>query len=523
MVFDDPPTFTPAQSFEGSPEPATSAPERVQAAVAKMPPAPAHPESEFKFTTVEDFAALYRSGQVTPLLVAQEFLRVCQEQDIKDLNVWVAQNSDDILQQAQASTERYSAGKPLSVFDGVPVGVKDEFHQIGYPTTVGTSYTMYPEIQKEDATVVGRLRAAGALLVGKAVMSEIGICVLGLQAHHGTARNPYNPVHHTGGSSSGSAAAVAAGLCPVALGADGGGSVRIPAALCGLYGLKATYGRLSEHGAAPLCWTVGHGGPLCATARDLVLAYACMQGSDPKDPLSTQPVESLANLDGGVKGLRIAIDRRWAHDANPEIVTRMNETLACFQAAGATVTDIEIPELDEMRCAHTLTILSEMCTCVDGHYRTNWTDFGMDTRVKLALGNAITNVAYIHSQRMRTRAIALFRGIFEKFDVVVTPTTGTTAPKIALDCLPEGESNLPVAAPIMRFVQPGNLTGFPAMSMPIGVDSEGLPIGLQLYAGPWQESTLLRAALFWESSGGGKRAKPQVFCPLLQRTMAARK
>ena len=169
----------------------------------------------------------------------------------------IAVNRDDVMKQAREATQRIKAGKPLSIFDGVPVAVKDELDMVPYPTTVGTSF-LGKSPAKEDATVVARMRAAGALLVGKTNMHEIGINVTGLNPHHGTTRNPYNTDHFTGGSSSGSATAVAAGLVPVAIGADGGGSIRIPASFCGVFGLKPTFGRVSEHGAAPLCWSVAH-------------------------------------------------------------------------------------------------------------------------------------------------------------------------------------------------------------------------------------------------------------------------
>ncbi|MEY2818833.1 MAG: GatA1, partial [Chloroflexota bacterium] len=226
----------------------------------------------FQFTTIFDFAKAYRDGTTTPEEVAKKVLDAIEASDKSEtpLRAFIAVNRDDVMRQARESTERIKNGKPLSVFDGVPVAIKDEMDMIPYPTTVGTSF-LGEAPAKEDSEVAARLRKVGALLIGKTNMHEIGINVFGLNPHHGTTRNPYNPNHFTGGSSSGSATAVAAGLVPVAIGADGGGSIRIPSAFCGLVGLKATFGRVSEHGAFPLDWSVAHIGPIGATATDVAL------------------------------------------------------------------------------------------------------------------------------------------------------------------------------------------------------------------------------------------------------------
>ncbi len=213
-----------------------------------------------------------------------------------------------------------------------------------------------------DATVVARLRAAGALLIGKANMHEIGINPNGANAHYGAARNPYDTARDPGGSSSGPAAAVAAGLCPIAIGADGGGSIRIPASLCGLVGLKPTFGRVSEAGAAPLCWSVAHIGPLGATVEDVALAYGLIAGPDTRDPNSQrQPAVGLAGWNDRLTwhGLTVGVYRPWFRHAAPAVVAANEAMLAQFERAGAQVREIVVPELDAMRLAHIIIILSE--------------------------------------------------------------------------------------------------------------------------------------------------------------------
>jgi Asp-tRNA(Asn)/Glu-tRNA(Gln) amidotransferase A subunit family amidase len=280
----------------------------------------------FHFASVFDFANAYRNGATTPEEVAKKVLESIEASDAGDkpLKAFIVVDRNDVMRQAHASTQRIKAGKALSIFDGVPVAIKDEMDMPPYPTTVGTAF-LGKTPASEDATVVARLRNAGALLVGKANMHEIGINVTGLNPHHGTTRNPYHTGHFTGGSSSGPATAVAAGLTPVAIGADGGGSIRIPASFCGLVGLKATFGRISEHGAFPLCWSVAHIGPLAGSAADAALTYAVIAGPDPKDPTSLhQPLPSLKGWDDlNLKGLKLGVYRDWFRHAVQRLSPRV--------------------------------------------------------------------------------------------------------------------------------------------------------------------------------------------------------
>lgn len=448
------------------------------------------------FATVQDYAAAYREGTTTPEAVAEKVLAAVAASDEGDtpLRAFITQNREDIMAQARAATERIKAGAPLSLLDGVPVAVKDEVDQVTYPTTVGTAFWGHSPA-KEDSTVVARLRAAGALLIGKANMYEIGINPEGFNAHYGMARNPYNLEHDPGGSSSGPAAATAAGFCPVSIGADGGGSIRIPAAHCGLVGLKATYGRISEHGAAPLTWTMGHLGPLGATVADVALTYAAIAGPDDHDPVTQhQPPVKLDGWDNAdLSGLRLGVYRDWFNHATPEIVAACNVMLDKLQAAGATIHEIEIPGLDAMRIAHAVTILSEMTASMD-NIGANPKDFAAPVRVSLVLGRAFTARDYVQSQRIRTRALATFDRVFEDVDVIMTPATAVTSPKIPDGGLAAGWSNLSVVTELMRFIVPGNLLGLPAIAFPAGYTSDGLPIGMQAMGRHWDEHLLLRVA-----------------------------
>jgi Asp-tRNA(Asn)/Glu-tRNA(Gln) amidotransferase A subunit family amidase len=277
------------------------------------------------------------------------------------------------------------------------------------------------------------------------------------------------------------------------VGADGGGSIRIPAALCGVVGLKATFGRVSEHGVAPVCWSVAHAGPFGATVADCALGYAMMAGADPEDPISQrQPAPLLPDLaDGDLRGVRVGVYRPWFEDAEPDIVAACQAAVEQLVASGAEVVEIEIPELAPVRASHLISIVSEM-----------------------ALAQALTAQDFVHAQRHRSRLAEHWLRALDTVDLIATPTTGCTAPAYPADALPHGESNLPLTLTIMRYAQAANLFGLPGISVPCGQDGRGLPIGLQLMGRAWEEALLLRAAAVVERSV--EREKPKAWWDLLE-------
>jgi Asp-tRNA(Asn)/Glu-tRNA(Gln) amidotransferase A subunit family amidase len=346
-------------------------------------------------------------------------------------------------------------------------------------------------------------------------MHEIGLGVTGLNTHHGTPRNPYAPAHHTGGSSSGPAAAVAAGLCPVAIGADGGGSIRIPSAFCGLVGLKPTFGRVSELGAAPLCWSVAHLGALASSAEDATLAYAVLAGPDPRDPNSLhQPhprLDALARQDLG--GLVLGVYGPWFRHASGPLVSACEGLVERFQAMGAVVREIEIPELDVARIGHVVTIAAEVAAAMAPYLAEHRRDFSAEIRVNLALGGAFSSGDYVQAQRLRTRAMARFEQALRDVDVILTPATGVPAPRIREDALAAGESDLTTLTEIMRFAVAPNFTGHPAIAFPAGYDDAGLPLGMQAIGRAWREDVLLALAVAAERVV--ERRRPRLYWDVL--------
>jgi Asp-tRNA(Asn)/Glu-tRNA(Gln) amidotransferase A subunit family amidase len=477
-----------------------------------------HEPKGFRFPGLDDYHAAFREGRVTPIDVAEHFVsqHAASDGGAHPLRAMIAVDRDDLMAQARSSAERWRAGKPLGLFDGVPVAIKDEMDVAGYPTTVGTKFIGRGQPAREDCAAAARLRAAGAVLVGKANMHEIGINVTGLNPHHGTTRNPYNDRYHTGASSSGPATAVASGLVPVAIGADGGGSIRIPAALCGLVGIKATFGRVSEFGAYPLCWSLAYIGPLATSVLDCARTYAVVAGADSRDPHSLgHPAVTLDEaMPGSLAGVRLGVFWPWFRDATPEVAERCEGLLRALVERGATLVDIEIPELESQRVAHIVTITSEMSSQMMRFLPEHRAEFGLDVRVNLAVARSWLAQEYVAAQRIRTRARALWASAFDGIDAILTPSTGQAAPMIDEKALPDGESDLTSTVRIMRFAFASNLTGHPAITMPAGYDREGLPVGLQAIGRPWGEQLLFRIAAAAEQIV--ERRGPQRWYPSLE-------
>ncbi|MCP5425011.1 MAG: amidase [Gammaproteobacteria bacterium] len=449
------------------------------------------------FAGVLDYTHAYETGMTTPEEVAQRVLAAIAESEAHDpaLRIFIACHAEAVMEQALASTKRWRNGKSLGPFDGVPVAVKDEFDQLPYGTTLGSAF-LGSRPPYEEATAVARLREAGAMLLGKTNMHEFGLGVTGANPHFGAARNPYHPGHYAGGSSGGSASAVAAGLCPVAIGADGGGSIRIPAAFCGVVGLKPTYGRISGFGTPGQGCSVCQPGPIGANVRDVALAYALIAGPDPRDRKSLiQPPVSLRGLAASdLNGMTLGVFRPWFTHADLPIVECCQSLLKDLEKRGARIKEVQIPELDTARIAHAVTILSELAASLEPYYDLHRREISRELRINWVLARALSARDYLQAQRIRTRTTAHFYRVLQEVDVIVTPTTGCTAPPIKADAVPWGESDISLTMDIMRFAVPANFAGLPAISFPAGYDAQGLPIGLHAIGRPWEEHVLLSLA-----------------------------
>lgn len=485
--------------------------------------APRRPETDtFRFDSIVDYARAYREGLTTPVAVAERAVAALEALDgtAPPMRTFAAWKAELILAQARESARRWEKRSPRGPLDGVPVAVKDELDVEGLPTTVGTRF-LGKEPARADAAVVARLRAWGGVILGKTHMHEIGIGVTGFNPALGPARNPYDPARATGGSSSGSAAAVAAGLCPVALGVDGGGSIRIPASFCGVVGLKSTAGRFPSAGEYPLDWSLATMGPLTPTVGDAAIASLCMAAAPWESvPPPPQGTSLAALLQRDLAGIRVGLFNPWFEDAEPEVVRVVRAGVDALREAGAEIVPIEIPELRLLSVVHLVTIVSEMATSQLHLLEKHRTEYALETRLNLALAHGLSARDYLHAQRHRARLGRVWGSILNGVHAVVTPTTGVTAPPWAADAVARGESNIPLTTAIMRFAQAANVFGLPALSVPAGYDGQGLPVGLQLVGRPWDEARLLQLGAVVEARV--ERRCPRVFHRLLSTPGTAR-
>lgn len=478
-------------------------------------------KDSFKFVTIPDLVRQYRSQTVTPMQIAERVIEIIKdmEKQTPNLKAIVQHSKEEVLKMAAASTKRYAEGKPLSFMDGIPVAVKESYDVVPYRNRSGTTF-LGSSPATEDATIVKKLRDGGALIIGISNMHELGISVTGNNPNrlHGTPRNPYDVNHYTGGSSSGSAVAVASGLCPVALGTDGGGSIRIPSSMCGIAGIKASCGRVSSSGLFSLGPTVAGAGPMCATVRDVALVYAYVAGKDEKDPntlcqpdVTLEGFEEISSLDG----ITLGIDWKYFKDCDPEVYQECQKAVEHLENRGASVVPISIPELMETVIAHVVTIFSEMATSLNEEFHKYHSELNADSVFNLAMGRSFTSRDYFQAAMQRTRAMSFLKAIFEDgVDCILTPGIGLKVPEIPEDALEYGESDLHKGFQIIRFMGLANFTGIPGMTLPVGYDNRGLPIGLQIMTSWWNEHVMLRVA--HAAEGFVTRKRPQVYYSLLE-------
>lgn len=473
--------------------------------------------------TILDYTRAYTAGEITPYMVAVRFIAAVQHSSTPPMAMafFINYDVDDILRQATNSTIRYKQGKQLSALDGVPIAIKDEIDSLPYPTTGGTKWLHKVRPCKYDASCVESLRSCGAVIVGKTNMHELGAGTSGINPHYGATRNPYDRSKVSGGSSGGSAAVVAAGLCPAALGVDGGGSVRMPAALCGVVGFKPSFGRVPHSGVLPLNSTVGMIGILAGTIEDAFIVYAAVTGQLPsQEPATFMSKIHFPQLRSTpiTSQVKMAKSREWFNDCSDDIklcCSSMMDQLSTHY--GWKVVEVTIPEIEAMRLAHYVTIGSEASNSVIPYLeKMNASELGWDARVALPVYGSFSSREYLNAQRIRNRQMQFHNKIFAQADVIVTPTTGVTAYTLMDDALKTGELDYINGAALVRYQIAGNFLGLPAITVPVGYDKSGLPIGLQFTGRPWAEPLLIHIASAVQALCSSSYRKPEVFYDLLK-------
>lgn len=445
------------------------------------------------YATIAEIAAQLAARTVSPVeLVAQSLLAI--DTFDGELNAFQCVLQDEARAIARDAERAIMAGDYRGPLHGVPVAVKDLFQMRGTATTAG-SKILADWRPDEDATVVAKLRAAGAVIVGKTRLSEYAYSPGSNNVHYGSTRNPWHLDHDTGGSSSGSGSAVAAGTVYAALGSDTGGSIRIPASQCGLVGLKPTYGRASLFGAVSLAWSLDHAGPLARSVGDVAIVLDAIQGYDPRDSRSRAGMATPSLVDalqrGQPDGLRIAVPgniETGAVPCTPEALAAWQEGLRVLEQHGCTLVEIDLPEFDDLRLVNSVILVLEAAAFHHRQLVSRPSDYGTFFRRRVLRAFAFASDAYIQAQQVRAALRAKLETLFERVDLVSTPTMPAGAPLLGT----------PAAT---TFTAPFNLLGWPAVSVPVGWTEQGLPLGLQLAGRYWDDETVLRTARILEQHG----------------------
>lgn len=466
---------------------------------------------ELCFRSLAEQARLIRDRQASPVDLVSSVL--CQIERIEpEVQAYITILPDEALAAARRAEREITTGAYRGPLHGIPVALKDMFYTKGVRTTAG-SQILRDFVPDEDATTVARLKLAGAVIVGKTKMHEFGLGPTATDPHchpaYGDTRNPWDLGRMTGGSSGGSAAAVVASMCSAALGGDTGGSIRIPAALCGVVGLKPTYGRVSRHGTIPCAWSLDHVGPLCKTAEDAALVLAAIAGLDPKDPASShEPVSDYgAELTREPSGMKIAILREYASDPmEPDVVAGFRAALDVLQRLGMSVGEVSIPMVEYAIPACHAIAWAEATSYHEEHLRTRAAEYGPDVRARLELGLLVAASDYVKAQRVRRLLIDEFVAVLERYDAIVCPTVTTTAPRLE-------QETTPASLDFVRHTRLFNLIGLPTASVPCGFDANGLPIGLQIAAAPFAEGAVLRIAQAYQQATDWHRRAPAAAMP----------
>ena len=452
----------------------------------------------YDLSIVEAGVAL-RDGSLTALELTESVLSRLEATEPL-LNAYITVTAELAREQASAADDLWRDGRDFGPLQGIPIGLKDLVDTAGIATTGGGGF-LRDRIPERDATVYTKLKEAGAVMPGKLNLHEFAFGTTSRNPHYGAVCNPWDVMRSPGGSSGGSGASVAVGSSLGALGSDTGGSIRIPAALCGVTGLMGTYGRVSRTGVLPLSWTLDHVGPLTKTVEDAGLVLNAIAGYDPSDPGSADvPIgDANATLVEGVDGVRIGLPRRmlWT-GCEEDVIEHCEIAVDHLRSMGAIVTEVELPlQTDRPRG---LTIIAEAAAYHAKWLRERRGEYG-DVLERVEAGLSVSAVDYINDQRLRRKFIEETVAVLQDVDVLISPTCSRTAPLI--------EDGDPTAE-LARLTAPYDVTGIPAISIPCGYDRHGLPIGLMIGGRHFDEATVCRVAHAYEQSTDWILQRPEL-------------
>jgi aspartyl-tRNA(Asn)/glutamyl-tRNA(Gln) amidotransferase subunit A len=464
---------------------------------------------DLHWLAIGELAPLLERRELSPVELTRHYLERIQRLD-GQLNSYQRVMPEAAETAARQAEEEITRGGYRGPLHGVPLGLKDLFEVAGVPCTMG-SRILAEYVPERDATVVERLRQAGAVLLGKQTMHEFAFGVTSENPHYGDVRNPWDTRRVAGGSSGGTGAAVAAGLCVGGLGSDTGGSIRIPASFCGTVGLKPSYGRVSRAGALPLSWSLDHVGPLARSVADCAILLEAIAGPDPRDPSAAdRPVPNyVSQLTGEVAGLVLGVpSQHFFEMVEPDVVERVRAAIGVLEGLGARLEEVPVPHAQHAQMAGTAIMSSEAATWHAEWLRTRADAYGPDVLLRIRGGLLVRATEYLLAQQMRALIQADFVAAFERgVRAILAPTLPVVAPPIGKTLDAGGSFGLAPRSVITRTTVPINLAGLPTVSVPCGF-SEGLPVGLQVIGPSFEEETVLRVAHAYEQASDWRRRRP---------------
>ena len=466
---------------------------------------------EICYLSAGELSPLIQKREISPVEIVKAHLNRIESLE-PILNSFITLLADQAMEAARQAEKEIQAGRYRGPLHGIPLGLKDLFYTKGIRTTSGSKIfdTFIPNV---DGTVVTKLKEAGTILLGKLNMHPFAYGPTGENQEYGHMHNPWNPELITGGSSGGSGSAAASGQCTLTMGSDTGGSVRIPAALCGLVGLKPTYGRVSRYGLTPLAWSQDHVGPMARSVKDCALAMNAIAGYDPNDPTSMDaPVPDYSRtLTGEIRGLRIGVPKEYFEiPIDSRVKEQFWKAMGRLGELGAVISEVSWPMFhDSMAIASTIQ-MSEATAYHSDLIKAHGPRIYPPVRLRLEAGFFISAIDYIQAQRARALFYHQSLRLFEKVDLLAGPTVPVTAFKIGLDKVKVGQANVGAISLLTQYTRPFNLNGFPAITLPCGFSDDGLPIGLQLAGRPFEEEMVLRLAHAYEASTDWHLRRPRI-------------
>jgi aspartyl-tRNA(Asn)/glutamyl-tRNA(Gln) amidotransferase subunit A len=476
------------------------------------------------FATIEELAPMLLRREISPVELTKLFIARIEKHNAK-LHAYLTVTPEEALRAARESEARFMRRKSRGPLDGIPISLKDNIWMRGIRTTAGSRVLEY-FVPTVDATIVERLHRAGAVVLGKTNMHEFAYGITTENPHYGAAHNPWDISRTPGGSSGGSAAAIAAGLCVASIGTDTGGSVRIPASLCGITGLKPTFGRVSCFGVVPLAPSFDHVGPLARTSGDAALLLSVIAGRDPADisSLSQPRLKSIPNVRELGSRLKLRVSRKpiirlgWPKEyffdrLKDDVPRAVDAAMKTLVESGAVIEEISLPHVSEGDEPSTTIAMAE---ATHVHRRAGWfpahaAEYAEDIRARLQTGGEIRAADYLAALEVRERVKQDFEKAFEKVDAIIAPTLPITAPQIGQKMAATSGGEETVRSALIRLNRPANFTGLPAISICCGWTADNLPIGLQIIGQEWREENLLAIARLFENARPELRRRPAQF------------